>query len=127
MMRMHQNEATLTIDHEKNLCLCKGAWSILSINNLLTAIDNMPFPASQSVTISGEEITEFDSAGALALIQCQQQIRKKTPNVELVHFNQKQQALISLLEKNHQSIDYTPPPLSNTIRSMNWGKRPYLN
>jgi len=107
---MHQNEATLIIDHEKSLCLCKGAWSILSINNLLNAIDNIAFPSSQSVKISGEEITEFDSAGALALIQCQQKLRKETSNVELIHFNQKQLALINLLEKNHQSIDYTPPP-----------------
>lgn len=110
-MTTNQTQAELIVEDSDKLYACRGAWSILSITTFLKTIDQIiPIPSSRTVTISGQDIAEFDSAGALALIQCMHQLKRNQGNIELIHFDPKQLELIALLESKQKSIDYTPVP-----------------
>ncbi len=115
-MKTEQTEAELIINSTE-LYACKGSWSILLIGDFLNTIEQIkPLLPSQTITISGEGISEFDSAGALALIQCMHQLKRNKGNIQLLHFHPKQIELIALLESKQTSIDYVPaPPVTHSI------------
>ena len=109
-MNRHQTEATLFLNNETGQYDCKGSWSILLLNNVLNILNQLPLPSNKTVTISGEGIAQFDSAGALALIQYKNKLKNQQNNVEFIYFADKQLELISLIESKQISIDYTPAP-----------------
>ncbi len=110
-MTAHQQaKAEFIFNGEANQYDCKGAWSILLINNVLKTMDQIPLPSLETVTINGQHIVQFDSAGALALIQYKNKLQKNKQKVELIHFGEKQLELIALLESKQDYIDYIPEP-----------------
>lgn len=115
-MKTEHTEAKLIIHDGTDVYECKGTWSILFIDSFLNTIDQLiPLSSSQTITINGEGISEFDSAGALALIQCMHQLKRNGGSIQLLHFHPKQLELIALLESKQESIDYIPtPPVTHT-------------
>jgi phospholipid/cholesterol/gamma-HCH transport system permease protein len=108
-MSTHQAKATFIMNHEAACFDCAGGWSIHLINDVLITLEQAPLPSSDVVTIDGKEITQFDSAGALALLKYQYRLKHHHKTVNLVNFADKQLALMRLVESKHANIDYNPP------------------
>lgn len=98
-------------DKEKNCYQCEGSWSVLHLDGLLSRFYESTLPEATKLTISGAEITSFDSAGALTLMQCMNTLKEKGKEVELVNFKKEQQALLKLVEEKRENLDYKPPSL----------------
>ncbi len=89
--------AMFSFDAEKNTYFCKGLWSVLYLENL--SQDLAPKQSiSSSITISGEYLETFDSAGALQLLQYMRTLKASQTEVTLVHFTATQQELLALIE-----------------------------
>lgn len=106
---MVQNNAQITFDKELARFHCTGAWSVLQIDNLLTKFNASELPKKQKVIISGEGISHFDSAGALALIKCTDLLEHQENQVELVDFTEAQQQLIELIKSKKDVLGYHIP------------------
>ncbi|MCP0914622.1 MULTISPECIES: MlaE family ABC transporter permease [Legionella] len=115
-MTANESPAQLQFIEEKNLYCCQGNWSILAMDNLFKQFLRTQLPSSQKITISGKEITHFDSAGALTLLRCIEELNKKDNLVERVDFSPAQEDLYKLVEAKREILDYSPPkPKKETI------------
>lgn len=103
------SDARLVVDTVNNRYLCEGQWSTLHLSQLITAPDATEWPSSTPPTISGEKLTGFDSAGALALLHCMDALKKKEDTIALTGFSDKQQELIALVERNRSSFEHVEP------------------
>ncbi len=101
--------AHFVFDREKNHYLCSGNWSIQDLGDLETQTKSTDFPSSQSLTINGEQLTHFDSAGALALMQFITRLQDRKNKITLTGFSQQQHELLTILENHKEALDYTPP------------------
>lgn len=108
-MNQVNSEAQLIYDTQETRYQCLGNWSISSIDSLLDKLTKTALPESSSLSINGQKITHFDSAGALCLMRCVDFLREKGKTVELTGFSEQQQALSDLLEKNRDNLDKKPP------------------
>ena len=90
-------------DKENNHYTCEGHWSTLYLNTLVT-LEVPTLPANAAITISGEKLTAFDSAGALFLSEKIDALKKQNIKVTLDNFSQEQYELISLIEKNATAL-----------------------
>lgn len=100
-------QAQFVFDKEKNHYLCTGNWSILNLDTL-----SLPAPelaASQALTISGEHLMQFDSAGALKLMQYISELQNRKNQVTLANFSAQQRDLLAIIEKNRDALNYNPP------------------
>jgi len=102
-------KASFTFDATQNLYLCEGHWSILNINALTEHFNQSPLPVDKSLTISGADLHYFDSAGALLLFQCLEKLKQNNNQVELIEFNDHQQALFSLVVDKQPALKYKAP------------------
>ncbi|MDP3705163.1 MAG: ABC transporter permease [Legionellaceae bacterium] len=97
-------------DNKTNAYWCQGNWTILHLNDLFTAFKSSTLPTLKTLTINGEKLTNFDSAGALTLTQCIDVLKAAGLNVELTGFNKQQQDLLSLINEKGEDLRYSPPP-----------------
>ncbi len=104
------NKANFVIDKEHNHYLCTGSWSILNLGDIFSQFKETMMPSSQTLTITGEGLAHLDSAGALTLMQCINELKKHKNQIELIHFNDHQRALLTLIEEKQSSLDYVPAP-----------------
>lgn len=104
--------ADFHFDKDRGRYLCKGKWSTLSLGDIVSRFEKNPLPTAESLTIDGSALKAFDSAGALALLQCITQLKKHNNQVELTQFDTKHQALLKLIETKRDALDYHPqiPP-----------------
>ncbi|WED42406.1 MlaE family ABC transporter permease [Legionella cardiaca] len=102
--------AELIFDKENNTYLCEGNWSVLHLDGLLQRFDATSLPETETITISGERLKQFDSAGALTLLQCIKTLKDKDKKIELTKFEENQEALLELVEEKKETLDYKPPP-----------------
>ncbi len=109
-MTKTQSTTSFVFDKDHNHYICEGCWSILHIDALTQQFKQMTLPTNQKITINGAALSQFDSAGALALTQYIQALRDKKNQVELNDFNQKQLDLVELVESKHDFITYKPSP-----------------
>ena len=100
------SDARLVLDTVNNRYLCEGQWSTLHLSQLITTPDATEWPSSTPPTISGEKLTGFDSAGALALLHCMDALKKKEDTIALTGFSDKQQELMALVERNRSSFEH---------------------
>ena len=109
-MPITQPSACFVFDDNKNHYLCSGSWSILNnIRDLFIQFKQTGLPTSKALTISGAKLTHFDSAGALILMQCIDELKKTDNQVELVDFNEQQRNLFTLIESKRDVLNYSPP------------------
>jgi phospholipid/cholesterol/gamma-HCH transport system permease protein len=102
-------KAQFVFDKDNNQYLCTGNWSILDIGSLLHDVRTTDMPSDQTLTINGEGLTHFDSAGALALTHCLVDLKNKHNALVLAHFTSEQQALLDVIETKHQALEYQTP------------------
>ncbi|MDR3442778.1 MAG: ABC transporter permease [Legionella sp.] len=107
---MVANSAQITFDKDLASFQCSGIWSVIDVGNLLKKFTDSDLPETQKITVSGEGISQFDSAGALALLQCVDILKQKDNQVELVNFSEKQRQLLDLIQEKQDSLNYQVPP-----------------
>ncbi|KTD72812.1 MlaE family ABC transporter permease [Legionella tucsonensis] len=114
---MVQNSAQITYDKELARFHCTGAWSVLKIENLLVRLNVDELPKTQKVIISGEGVSYFDSAGALALIKYIDMLEQRKNQVELSDFTETQQQLVNLIKSKKDILGYQipSPPKENVF------------
>lgn len=108
-MTKPQPTAFFIFDSKNNRYQCKGPWSTLNINALIAQFRETSLPTSKTVQISGKELEQFDSAGALFLTQCMDTLKKHKNHVELIDFNKNQCDLLALVEDKRSLLKYKPP------------------
>ncbi len=106
---MNTSQAHMIYEPERQIYQCIGSWSTLGMGAFNNPLKNSPQPSKQALYINGAQLTHFDSAGALVLIQCINLLKQKHNTITLTNFSEKQRALIELIEKNHAAIDFKKP------------------
>ena len=115
-MTPHHEHAEFIFNTETSQYHCKGSWSILCLEALLRHLEQIPTTTLPTIIITGENISQFDSAGALALLQCKNKLKHVDNNVEFIDFSPKHLQLITLLENKQDAIEYTPePPIKQSL------------
>jgi phospholipid/cholesterol/gamma-HCH transport system permease protein len=102
-------EAQFIFDQDNNQYRCTGNWSILDLGVLTHDIKTREFPNTKTLTINGSELKQFDSAGALMLMQCIDALTKQHNHIELTHFSSEQQDLLDAINSKREALHYTPP------------------
>lgn len=73
-------------------------------------LSQLSIPEENKITINGKSITEFDSAGALAVHNFIKTLKGQGKEVELVEFTEPELQLLELIDSKQESIEYHPPP-----------------
>jgi phospholipid/cholesterol/gamma-HCH transport system permease protein len=116
MMTNTLPKASFVFDKNNNRYLCEGNWSIINLKDLAQQFKSSSLPTSKKLIISGEKLSKFDSAGALTLMQCIDELKKKKNHVKLMDFTEQQHELFELISSKRDILDYTPPsPQKNTL------------
>ena len=88
---------------------CEGSWSILHIDALIQRFHQTILPTQQQLVINGASLTQFDSAGALTLMQFIKTLKAEKNQVKLINFSRQQSDLIDLIKSKEEAIYYTAP------------------
>lgn len=110
---MNQSKAQIIFEKDNATFQCSGSWSVQSLGSLSKKFRESELPAGQKITINGKEINNFDSAGALALMTCVEQLKQKDNQVELIDFSENQNQLIHLIESKKEILTYQIPALKS--------------
>lgn len=103
------NTLTFIYNKEDNSFQCHGDWSILNLDKLNQSTHASDWPKNQTITINGEHLVRFDSAGALILTDYITALEKQHNHITLKHFNQKQQDLLAIIKEKQDALHYEPP------------------
>ncbi|MCL9682795.1 MlaE family ABC transporter permease [Legionella maioricensis] len=106
---MDQSKAQITFDKEQNRFQCSGDWSVLAMGGLSKNFRDSDLPKKQKLIINGELISSFDSAGALALKTCVDELKERDNEVKLINFSEIQNQLIQLIESKQDVLSYQIP------------------
>lgn len=99
----------LVFDKEHAQFQCSGDWSVLEVGGFLKQFKTSELPTAQKVRINADAIGLFDSAGALILMHCVDELKSKDNQVELTGFSDKQQHLLQLVESKREYLTYQIP------------------
>lgn len=106
---MPQNSPQIIFDEEHARFNCTGIWSVMDVSNLLKKFTASELPKAKKVRINGEGIPHLDSAGALALLKCIEELKQRDNQVELTDFTERQQELIALIKEKENILTYKIP------------------
>lgn len=110
--------AHLEMDDKHDTLICHGAWSIAHLGGLTTQFTQSSIPCSRELTLDGSAITQFDSAGALAIAECISRLEEKNNPVNMKGFTKKQRILIALVADKKALLAYMPPaPIADPMLS----------
>src|SRR3990167_396958 len=98
-----------TYDSKSCTYFCQGHWTISHVNSVLDAFQAMPKPSAEEVTFQASQLEQFDSAGALALIQCINQLKTTGHQITLKDFTDYQRDLLKLIDGKSDVLHYVPP------------------
>lgn len=101
---MPTNDPQLTYDEENKCFQCTGLWSVLRLNDFYTRFCAKKLPEKQELIIDGGGITGFDSAGALILTKCVEELKSKNNQIEFKDFSENQNKLLELLHSKYSEI-----------------------
>lgn len=107
---MEQNSAQIIFDSEKLQFQCIGPWSIQSIAPLFKKFSANDLPKAQQISVSGNELSVLDSAGALVLTRCLTLLGQRDNTIELTGFSVEQQELLALVQSKQEKLSL---PLAN--------------
>jgi phospholipid/cholesterol/gamma-HCH transport system permease protein len=103
------SDTSFSFDNKNKTYWCQGNWTILQLNNILDFLKSTKNPTSEDITINGSQLTNFDSAGALTLIQCQGVLTEAGNQIKLVEFSKPHGDLLALVEEKSDDLKYVPP------------------
>jgi phospholipid/cholesterol/gamma-HCH transport system permease protein len=109
MMTLNSRSPRFSYHADNNLYYCEGDWSILVIGDLYKEFKQSTIPANKTLTISGAKLSKFDSAGALTLMHCLEELKKHDNYIiELKDFSAEQKDLFSLVDEKKEFLTYSP-------------------
>lgn len=100
--------ASFNFNQENNQFTCLGNWTILHLDQVLQQVKAGFATSKQNISINGKNLSQFDSAGALILMQCIQSLKSQHNQINLINFNQQQQDLLNLIESKQENLRYVP-------------------
>lgn len=106
---MTQNSPQIIFDEGLDRFNCSGSWSVMNLDNLLQKFTESALPNAKKIKINGENISQFDSAGALALLRCIDALKQKNNDIELDAFSEKQHQLLNLVQEKQDFLTYEIP------------------
>ncbi|MBN9231218.1 MAG: ABC transporter permease [Legionella sp. 40-6] len=106
---MAEKNPQITFDKQLSTYKCTGNWSVMYLDNLVEHFAASQLPEDAEIKICGEQIERFDSAGALAILQCRQHLEQQKNQIKLENFNDEQTELIELIEQKNDYITYEIP------------------
>lgn len=106
---MEQKNAQIVFDTEHDQFQCTGHWTVQSLGHLFKKFSTEAHPNGKKLVINGQEISLFDSAGALAVVKCVDVLEQQQNQVELTHFSNEQQELIELVQSKQKERSYQVP------------------
>lgn len=121
-MNATSQTASMVYDPNTKNIVCKGNWSILNANLLMKQFKQIKSLHTQILHINGESISNLDSAGALTLIDCLYELKRRKNQITLIHFSKQQLNLIALIEDKHEALHYKPPRIKKENFLYNIGK-----
>lgn len=101
-------ESSFVFDEKNQSYRCSGAWSILYIDDLLERFKKTIPTGKATICFNGADISQFDSAGALAVLECVAALKQGGNEVKLVEFSKEQHSLIKLVTEHQANLDYQP-------------------
>ncbi len=90
--------------------ICEGEWNIANLPYLKQSLTKIALPKNKEIVIDGSKVTKMDTAGAWLLIQWHNQMAAKKITLQLIHFSERAEKLIHLLQKR----DIKPENLPET-------------
>lgn len=108
---MNQNSAQIEFDREQKQLQCTGHWTVQSLGHLYKKFSAQASVKDLNVTLNGQGIDCFDSAGALAVVKCMDFLEQQNNKVQLKHFSKEQQELIDLVSSKKEQLAYEIPVL----------------
>ena len=106
---MDHSKAQIIFDKEDNRFQCNGDWTVLTLGSLSKNFKTSDLPKGQKIVLNGQSISAFDSAGALALMNCVNELKQRDNQVELTNFSETQNQLIHLIESKRDILSYQIP------------------
>ena len=106
---MEQKNAQLLFVLVQTKLQCTGPWTVQMLGHLYKKFSSEQMPKGKQLTLSGEAITAFDSAGALAVVKCMRVLEQQQNQVELTDFSNEQQELIHLIQSKEKELSYQVP------------------
>lgn len=106
---MEQSAAQIIFEQEHDRFRCLGTWSVLALDGLTKQFSQGELPGSKKLTIDGEKIDAFDSAGALALKKCINVLQQKDNQIELINFSESHQKMLDLIDSKKEVLAYQLP------------------
>lgn len=98
--------------------ICEGDWVIMGLDALLQAFQAPNLPKEKKICIDGSNIGQFDSAGALLLMQWIDFFHSHEKETQLLHFSESQKELLKLVKERQDEISVaqiTPQPKKRNI------------
>lgn len=99
------NVPSFLFNEQTNTYYCRGSFTTLFIDNLLNQDVTIHLSDQKSIIINGKEITQFDTAGALVLLQLMQKIEAYNNSVHLEEFNPNYLEILKLVKDKEKSSD----------------------
>lgn len=90
---------------------CTGDWSIATVGDLECP---QPMVHTRKITINGQGLKSFDSAGALTLWHQLEALKQQDHEIEIIHFKTEHLALLKLVEEKKDYLHYKPPEPEKT-------------
>ena len=106
---MVKNSPQIIFDEKIAQFNCTGVWSVMDVGSLLKKFTASSLPKTQKIKVCGEGISQLDSAGALALIKCVDELKQRDNEVALLGFSETQQQLLELIREKQELLDYQIP------------------
>lgn len=94
---MNNNKKPDLYLHDNQYCLY-GNWTIMQCTSLWEKFTNLNIPDIQEIIFNGQELTKLDSAGALILLNCVDELQKNNKSIEFNNFSPQQLSLIKLID-----------------------------
>ena len=81
--------------------VCRGEWTLYQSHFIEKAMKSVSLPQNIHCIIDFHEVTAFDSAGVLLLLNLKESLRKKGNSCEVTGLNEKQQKMLRLVEHGY--------------------------
>ena len=109
MMNSTPSAAELVIDNDNHGYLCVGDWTLPYLTELINTPNPHVYVRGEQAALSGRELSHLDSAGALTLLECRDNLRQRHPGLQLVEFSPQHQELIKLVEAEFTGLTPVAP------------------
>jgi len=101
-------QAQLKLDIDRQTYYCEGSWSTLHLAELTQQFSSFESPQEKIDVIDGSRLTEFDSAGALLLLEYWQHLKQQHASIQLFGFSEQQTKLLELIQTKSKLYEHPP-------------------